>query len=50
MRPRLFDPRYLVNSFSFQIDSVASVKWRKRDLFNPHTPDEAIICSVDAAI
>ena len=30
MRPRLFDPRYLANSFSFQIDSVARVKWRNR--------------------
>jgi hypothetical protein len=33
MRPRLFDPRYQANSFSFQIDSVATVKWRNRALF-----------------
>ena len=33
MRPRLFDPRYRVNSFSFQIDNVARVKWRNRALF-----------------
>ena len=33
MRPLLFDPRYRANSFSFQIDSVARVKWRNRALF-----------------
>jgi hypothetical protein len=28
-----FDPRYRANSLSFQIDSMARVKWRKRALF-----------------